>query len=119
MKELKNQIIANAGLNRNNVIFSEECLKDCVENIKEENLYIFNEFDPKNAIGYMTNFEYENGKIIADINLFSVDLSFGKVVRCAYEAIEKEGKNPIKVKKCRLLEGGLIEKTNDAERDLL
>lgn len=124
MKELKKQIIANSGLNKNNVYFSEECLNNCVKNIREESLVITNEFYKNEWLGYMTNFKYKNGKIFADIHL---DKNFNlfenymdeKVVRCAFEVIEKEGNNPIEITKCRLLEGGLIEKFNDAEADLL
>ena len=118
MNILKKQVIANIGLNKNNHYFSEECLKDCVKNIKEDYLYITNEFDCKNPIGFMTNFKYKNGTIIADINLIDGYLNFEKVVRCAYEVLKKEGKNPINVQKYKLTESGLIEKINDAERDL-
>lgn len=119
MKFQKRQIIANAGLNKNNVIFSEEALKECVENIKEEKLLITDQFYEDKWLEYMTNFKYENGKILADVYLNKNFNLNEKIIRGKYEVIEKEGENPINIQKCRLLEGGLIDKKNDAERDLI
>lgn len=115
---VKRQIIANVGLNKNNVLFSEDCLKKCVNNIKKEHLPITDNFDKNFILGYMTNFEYKNGKIVADIHL-EKEIDIDKCVRCAYQVLKKAGENPIKVKDCNLIEGSIIENKNDAERDLL
>ena len=121
MRKLNEQIIAHVGTNLNNVNFSEECLKECVENINTENLPISLEYDRNNVIGIMTNFKYSQGKIIADIILFDdihpIDM-FNKVIRCSYEVLNKIEKNPINIKKCIIRDGSVIDKDADAEREL-
>ena len=64
----------------------------------------------------MTNFKYKDGKILADIQLF--DDMIDKVIRCSYEVFDKIDKNPINIKKCIIRDGSVIDKDDDAEREL-
>jgi len=84
----KNQIIASAGLNSNNICLTEACLEKCVKTVKNDKLPIVNNYNEREVIGYMDNFQYKDGKILADVylikNLSEKDLSY------AIESIEKE-----------------------------
>lgn len=121
MKILQKQIIASVGLNKNNVSFSEECFRKCVENIKNNILPISDNFDRNQVIGTMTNFTYENGHIFADITLLDDPIfELDKICRCMFKCEEKQtDNNIINVTKADLLEGGWIDAEKDADRELL
>ncbi len=117
MKKVSRQVIAHVGINKNNVLFDADCLKDCVKNIKSEHIPLTDEFNRKFPIGFMTNFEYKEAKIYADIYMEN-SLDIDKVIRCSYEVLKKLNINPIKIKKCKLIDGAIIDKIFDLEGDL-
>lgn len=110
--------IAHVGLNTNGVRFTEEAFKLCVENTKNETLPITNCFFKNDVVGYMTNFEYKDGKIFADC-FSDVNVEFDEVIRCAFmtDGMFKL-ENQIIVDKCKLIEGAIVKQKDDAERFL-
>ena len=120
MKIFKKQIIAQVGLDSCGIQIAPEVFKECVKNLKNKRLPITDNFDDNPPVGCMTNFEFKDGKIFANLNLLD-DRTFDPIVSCAFEMLDsvKLNKNTREITKCKLIEGGLVDTTNYRERYLL
>lgn len=120
MHTLNNEVIMYSGTNLNNVNFSKKCLKRCVEEMNSNiTVPLTINFMKNSIIGFIKNFKYKNGKILADIVLTNdANITHYKVIRCLFKTIEIDDSNPIEITKCQIIEGSIIDIVNDAEREL-
>jgi hypothetical protein len=68
--EYKNQTILTAGIvNKNNTIYSPECLKKAIKKLKGKELPITRDFNQDDVVGKSKNFSFENGIVKCDATL--------------------------------------------------